>query len=100
MLFDQFIQQLETSTHCPPNLSIPLQALWFDKKGDWAKAHALVQDESDRDSAWVHAYLHRVEGDLSNARYWYRRAGRPAATSELDREWRHIVTDLLSQEKM
>ena len=56
----------------------------------------MVQNLSDADSAWVHAYLHRAEGDLSNARYWYRQAGRPAATGELDQEWRQIVRGLLS----
>ena len=96
MDLDQFIQQLETSTNCPSNLSKALQALWYDKKGDWQRAHAIVQSENDGDSAWVHAYLHREEGDLSNARYWYRQVGRPVATGELDQEWRQIVSDLLA----
>ena len=96
MDFAQFIQRLETSTDCPSTVSIALQALWYDKKGDWDRAHTLVQDKSDVESAWVHAYLHREEGDLRNACYWYRQAGRPAATGELDQEWRLIVSNLLS----
>ena len=96
MDFDQVSQQLETSTNCPLTLSKALQAMWYDKKGNWDRAHNIVQNESDGDSAWVHAYLHRQEGDLGNAYYWYRRAGRPAATGELDQEWRQIVKDLLS----
>ena len=54
----------------------PLAALWWAAKGEWDKAHEIVQDEDDADAAWVHAYLHRVEGDLGNAGYWYRRAGK------------------------
>jgi len=60
-------------------LKPPLAALWWAAKGDWYAAHKIVQDESDTRAAWVHAYLHRVEGDLSNAGYWYRRAGQPVA---------------------
>ena len=54
-----------------------LEALWHERRGDWDRAHKIVQDESDADAAWVHAYLHRVEGDLGNAGYWYRQAGQP-----------------------
>ena len=75
-------------------LSSPLAALWWAAKGDWKAAHRIVQDESDANSAWVHAYLHRVEGDLSNAGYWYRQAGRPAARDGLDAEWQRIVDEL------
>jgi hypothetical protein len=79
----------------PKGLTPPLQALWWAAKGDWDKAHRLVQDEKDRDAAWVHAYLHRVEGDLDNARYWYRQAHRPAAKCSLETEWDAIVEALL-----
>jgi hypothetical protein len=75
-------------------LKPPLAALWWAAKGDWDAAHKIVQDESDADSAWVHAYLHRVEGDLSNAGYWYRQAGRPAAKDALEAEWERIVSAL------
>ncbi len=76
-------------------LSPALQALWWAGKDDWDKAHKIVMDGGDADSAWVHAYLHRVEGDLDNARYWYRQARRKAATGSLDKEWAEIATALL-----
>ena len=76
-------------------LSPPLAALWWAAKGSWDQAHKIVQDENSRDAAWVHAYLHRVEGDLGNAGYWYRQAGRPAAKDSLEAEWERIATTLL-----
>jgi hypothetical protein len=82
------------SEEAPPKLSPPLSALWWAKKGQWDKAHALVMDAATPDAAWVHAYLHRVEGDLDNAGYWYRRAGRRPATGSLDEEWRAIARAL------
>ncbi len=79
-----------------PSLSDALQALWWDAKGNWDKAHGLAQRHtSDPASDWVHAYLHRKEGDLSNAMYWYRRAGRPGAGEPLAQEWLAIVGALL-----
>ena len=75
-------------------LAPPLAALWWAAKGQWDQAHRIVQDESDANSAWVHAYLHRVEGDLGNAGYWYRRASQPAATDSLEAEWERIVSAL------
>jgi len=75
-------------------LAPPLAALWWAAKGNWDAAHKIVQDESDANSAWVHAYLHRVEGDLSNAGYWYRQAGQPVAKDSLEREWQRIVAAL------
>ena len=79
------------------SLSPPLAALWWAAKGNWDQAHKIVQDESGKDAAWVHAYLHRVEGDLENARYWYRRAGKPAAQGGLQAEWDAIAGALLSR---
>jgi hypothetical protein len=80
----------------PPELGPALQALWWDAQGDWDRAHACAQvDEADPSAAWVHAYLHRQEGDLANAAYWYRRAGRPMAREELIAEWFAIATALL-----
>ena len=79
-----------------PHLDAPLAALWWAAKGDWDHAHQIVQDEVSADAAWVHAYLHRVEGDLGNAGYWYRRAGKPAAEDSLDAEWARIVSALLA----
>ena len=73
----------------------PLAALWWAAKGDWEKAHKLVQDDESADAAWVHAYLHRLEDDLSNAGYWYRRAGQAVAKDTLEAEWERIVTALI-----
>lgn len=81
----------------PPSCPALLQALWHDAKGDWGEAHRIAQDVSGADGAWVHAYLHRKEGDPSNARYWYRQAGQPEATDLLDAEWARIVAVLLSR---
>jgi hypothetical protein len=78
-----------------PGLDAPLAALWWAAKSGWDKAHKLVQDESTADAAWVHAYLHRVEGDLSNAGYWYRRAGKPVETGSLKTEWERMTSALL-----
>ncbi len=78
-----------------PDLAAPLAALWWAGKGDWDRAHKIVQDEDDADSAWVHAYLHRVEGDLDNAGYWSRQAGQPTAKDSLESEWERIVSALL-----
>ena len=73
-----------------------LQALWWALRGDWNKAHECVQQhEGERDCDWVHAHLHRVEGDLGNAGYWYRRAGRPAADDAVEAEWERIASALL-----
>lgn len=79
----------------PSPLSLPLQALWWDAKGDWDRAHTCAQDDGGPDGAAVHAYLHRKEPDPGNARYWYTRAGRPPATGSLDREWDALVAELL-----
>jgi hypothetical protein len=95
MTFDQFISLLSKAS-CPSSLPKPLQALWCDHKGDWQKAHQIVQNAGGSDNAWIHAYLHRKEGDLSNARYWYRGAGRSEPTDMLDQEWESIVKHLLA----
>jgi hypothetical protein len=89
--------QATLSNAAPPlALPVPLGALWWAKKGDWHKAHRLVMDDGGREAAWVHAYLHRVEGDLGNAGYWYRQAGKPAAGGPLDAEWAAIVEAVLA----
>ncbi|HJQ60318.1 MAG TPA: hypothetical protein VJ890_25660 [Vineibacter sp.] len=85
-----------TAASPPTDLSAPLIALWWAAKGEWKTAHEVAQQHDDRPSAWVHAYLHRVEGDLSNAGYWYRRAHQPAATESLESEWSAIATALLA----
>ena len=80
----------------PAGLAPALAGLWWAGKDNWTKAHEIVMDESGKDCAWVHAYLHRVEGDLDNARYWYREAGKPAASGPLPPEWEGIVRALLA----
>ena len=86
-----------SKTKPPAGLSPPLTALWWAAKGDWDKAHGIVMKQESRDAAWVHAYLHRVEGDLDNAGYWYRRARRPAASEPLEAEWDAIATALIDE---
>ena len=86
-----------TSDAPPAGVTAPLAALWWAKKGEWDKAHRLVMADDSREAAWVHAYLHRVEGDAGNAGYWYRRAGKPVATASLDAEWSAIAAGLLAR---
>jgi hypothetical protein len=81
----------------PQGLSLALQALWHAAKGDWHKAHECAQAQEDQEGAWVHAHLHRQEGDLANAGYWYRRAGKPTASQSLEAEWDAIVDELLPE---
>ncbi len=89
-----FRDSLKDSTP-PAGTSKGLQALWQDAKGDWEAAHTLAQDTPDPEGAWVHAYLHRVEGDESNAGYWYGRAEKPHCQTSLEEEWVEIATALL-----
>jgi hypothetical protein len=79
----------------PPGISSALAALWWAANDDWDKAHGIVMSEDGADCAWIHAYLHRVEGDRENARYWYRQAHREAATGDLAAEWVMIAEALL-----
>ncbi len=79
----------------PADLSVSLRALWLEAGGDWHGAHNSVQSASGAEAAWVHAYLHRKEGDLSNAAYWYRRAGRTPSQKTLEEEWASIAESLL-----
>ena len=81
----------------PAELGTALQALWQDAKGNWDEAHKLAQDTPDPIGAWVHAYLHRVEGDESNAGHWYKRADRPHSKAPLPEEWEEIATALLQE---
>ena len=78
-----------------PGLDAPLAALWWAAKGNWEAAHKIAQDVETIDAAWVHAYLHRVEGDLGNAAYWYRQAGQPVAKDALGAEWERVASALL-----
>lgn len=94
MHYDEFIASLEEDN--PPELPSYLLALWFDAKGKWDRAHEIVQDESSRDAAWIHAYLHRKEGDDWNAGYWYRIAGKDHGRFTLEREWERLVQHFLN----
>jgi hypothetical protein len=92
--FDEF-KHSTTLSSPPAGLSSPLRALWHDGRGDWEAAHTVAQDIDGPDGAWIHAYLHRKEGDLPNAGYWYRRASRPVCKDSLGEEWNAIVRAML-----
>jgi len=77
------------------SLSVQLKSLWYDGKGDWQRAHAQVDSQTDSASAWVHAYLHRKEGDIWNADYWYNRAKQTRPAMSLDEEWETLVLHFL-----
>jgi hypothetical protein len=94
--FTEFQASL-TAAEPPAGVDAALQALWHAAKGDWDRAHELAQAQDDTDGAWVHAYLHRVEGDQSNAGYWYRRAQKAHSKAPLPDEWQEIATALLSR---
>ncbi|MCB1489903.1 MAG: hypothetical protein KDJ88_20890 [Bauldia sp.] len=81
----------------PEGLSDPMRALWHAGKGDWAAAHDVLQDDETSDAAWVHAHLHRMEGDMPNARYWYSKAGKPFADISLDEEFDTIANILIGR---
>jgi len=94
MTLTEFHATLEKNV--PPSLRPVLVALWHDAKGDWTRAHEVAQDIDDATGSWVHAYLHRKEGDEGNAAYWYSKAGKPVERGPLEAEWTRIVTVLLS----
>lgn len=81
-----------------PEESVYLKALWYDAKGNWKTAHSLVDELEDKDACWVHAYLHRKEGDISNAGYWYARAGKKRPAISLDEEWEQLVRVFLKED--
>jgi hypothetical protein len=94
MKFEEFRASMN-DTLPPRGITSSLAALWYAGKGDWEQAHAIAQDVPTRDGSWVHAYLHRVEGDQWNASYWYNRAGKQMPDSGLEQEWTGIVQALL-----
>ena len=97
MTLKEFTASL-TQPHPPNGLPPLLKALWYDGKDDWETAHTIAQDVSSSEGSWIHAYLHRREGDEGNAAYWYRRAGRPVARGSLQEEWQQIAAELLTGE--
>lgn len=91
------LSELKSLTEAPPNLSLLLQAMWHDQQGNWEGSHNIAQAINTRDGSWVHAYLHRKEGDQSNAQYWYRQAGKNIPSTTLEKEWEEIVKALLKK---
>lgn len=94
MKFEEFKASMSEALP-PKGITASLAALWYAGKGDWEQAHAIAQDVPTREGSWVHAYLHRVEGDQWNANYWYNRAGRSMPALSLEQEWAEIVQSLL-----
>jgi hypothetical protein len=92
---DEFRKTTTQSTP-PAGLTPGLVALWHDAHGDWDTAHKVAQDIPDPIGAWIHAYLHRKEGDIDNARYWYRRASKPECAMSLEQEWSDIAQSLIA----
>ena len=94
MTLEEFRSTL-AQTAAPEKLSPALKAMWEDAKGNWGAAHSIAQEIHDGTGSWIHAYLHRKEGDAGNAGYWYRRAKQPVADDTLEEEWARIVSSLL-----
>ena len=94
MTLDDFRQSL-TAANPPSDLTLARLGLWWDTKGDWTRAHESAQQDEGPEGSWVHAYLHRKEGDQENAAYWYRRAEKPFCREPFDAEWRRIVGDFV-----
>jgi len=96
MTYEEFIMSL-SSDQPPEKLSEILKALWYDGKNDWEGSHNIAQEIEDNNGSWVHAYLHRKEGDLSNARYWYSRAGKSEPNMPLKQEWEWLVRHFIER---
>lgn len=95
MTYEEFIRTREHGT-IPSDIPHLLRALLIDQAGDWDAAHGIAQDDPSTEGSWVHAYLHRKEGDRWNANYWYNRAGKPMPDYGLDQEWKEIAQALTS----
>jgi hypothetical protein len=94
--FEEFEQSTSDDVP-PPGLEDPLRALWEDARDNWDRAHEIAQEISNWKGSWVHAYLHRKEGDIGNASYWYSRAGKPRSHATLEEEWKEISLALLEE---
>ncbi len=97
MTLEEFKSSLRQSA-VPSTVSPLLQAMWYAGKDNWEEAHNLAQDVHTTDGSWAHAYLHRQEGDLGNASYWYHRAGRTMPKHSLEKEWEEIVNAFLKSD--
>ncbi len=95
MTFDIFIASLRKE-NSPDGINPLVEALWYDAKGDWQKAHNLAQEIATKEGSWVHAYLHRKEGDESNAAYWYHRAKKDMSTASIEEEWEILVKAMIN----
>ena len=93
MQLNEFIQSIQEESP-PESLSEPLQAMWHARKGDWETAHNIAQSISTELGSWIHAYLHRAEGDLSNAGYWYKRTGKPQFQGSTEAEADEIINSI------
>ncbi len=96
LTLEQFLLSLKNDH--PPEFSVYLESLWYDKKGNWDKAHQIAQNIPDKGGSWIHAYLHRVEGDEWNSNYWYSRAGKVMPSISLSEEWDSLVKYFLEYE--
>ena len=98
MTLEEFKASLQKNDP-PVGLSTLLQAMWYEGKGNWEKSHNIAQDINTNDGSWIHAYLHRKEGDLGNASYWYSRANKPVCKLSLEQEWEQISKSFLETGK-
>jgi hypothetical protein len=94
MNYNEFLITLENSA--PPDVNAYLNALWYDKNNEWDKAHSIAQDIHNTDGSWIHAYLHRKEGDEWNAQYWYTKANRKMPAISLEKEWEQLARYFLN----
>jgi hypothetical protein len=92
--FDKFIAS-QNDPNPPPGLDVAVTALWYAGKGNWHRAHDLIQELDNKTGYHIHAFLHRQEGDRSNAEYWYRRAGKRVPAADTEEEWRDLVKEYL-----
>lgn len=97
MTLDDFVESIGRNSEAPDGISPELESLWLVKKGRWEESHRIAQDIATRTGSRIHGLLHAIEGDLGNAGYWYRKAGRSViAVSQIDDEWRDLVSELLA----
>ena len=94
MQFEEFTQSMNAG-NAPANLDVYAQSMWYDKNNNWQRAHELIQHVPSAKAYWIHAYLHRKEGDTGNAAYWYHKAGKPMPRYTLEQEWEEIVRAIL-----